>query len=150
MTQLDLLRTWSPERWGGYGALRREMDDLFDRFGVLSPLLASRSAFPPVNLYETEDTYVLTAEMPGIASEDFEISLEGSTVTLRGERKVAREEGASVHRSERTAGAFRRAIDLPVPIDAEKVEAVHRLGVLTLRLPKAPEHRPRQISVKAG
>ena len=52
--------------------------------------------------------------------------------------------------SESPAGAFRRAIDLPVPIDGEKVEAVHRNGVLTLRLPKAPEHRPRQISVKAG
>ena len=78
------------------------------------------------------------------------MSLEGSTVTLRGERKAVSEEGASVHRSERPSGAFRRAIDLPVPIDGEKVEAVHRHGVLTLRLPKAAEHRPRQISVKAG
>ncbi len=71
-------------------------------------------------------------------------------MTLSGERKAAPEEGASVHRRERPSGAFRRALDLPVPIDGEKVEAVHRNGVLTLRLPKAPEHRPRQISVKAG
>jgi HSP20 family protein len=150
MTQLDLLRPWSPEHWGGFGALRREMDELFDRFGALSPLLPTRSAFPAVNLYETEDAYILNAEVPGIAPEELEISLEGSTVMLKGERKLAREEGASVHRSERTAGAFHRAIDLPLPIDGEKVEAVHRHGVLTLRLPKAPEHRPRQISVKAG
>jgi len=150
MTQVDLLRPWGQESWGSYDVLRREMDDLLERFGVLPSAQVARGAFPPVNLYETEDAYVLTAEVPGLAPEELEISLEGATVTLRGERKVAPEEGASVHRSERPSGAFRRAFDLPVPIDAEKVEAVHRHGVLTLRLPKAPEHRPRQISVKAG
>jgi HSP20 family protein len=149
MAQLDLLRPWSQEPWASYSALRREMGDLFERLGTFSPALAARGAFPPVNLYETEDAFILTAEVPGVAPEDLEISLEGATVTLRGERKRASEEGASVHRSERAVGAFRRAIDLPVPIDADKVEAVHRHGVLTLRLPKAPEHRPRQIQVKA-
>lgn len=149
MSQLDLLRPWSHEPWGGLEALRREMDDLFDRFGTFSPAPA-RTAFPAVNLYETDDAYVLTAELPGVAPDALEVSLEGSTVTLGGERKALSEEGASVHRSERPAGTFRRAIDLPVPIDGEKVEAVHRHGVLTLRLPKAAEHRPRQITVKAG
>jgi HSP20 family protein len=149
MAQFDLLRPWSQEPWGPFGALRREMDDLFDRFGASSPG-APRGAFPAVNVYETEDAYVLTAEIPGIAPGDLEISLEGSTVTLRGERKTPSQEGASVHRSERPSGPFRRALDLPVPIDGEKVEAVHRHGVLTLRLPKAPEHRPRPIAVKAG
>lgn len=144
----EVLRPWSQDPWGGFGALRREMDDLFDRFGT-SPAFA-RTVFPPLNLYETDDAYLLTAELPGIAPEELEITLEGSTVTLRGERKTVTEEGAAVHRSERAVGSFRRAIDLPVPIDSEKVEAVHRNGVLTLRLPKAPEHRPRQISVKAG
>ena len=150
MTQLDLLRPWGHEGPRGFGLLRRELDDLFDRFGAFAPFTAASNAFPALNLYETEDAYVLTAEVPGVAPEELEISLEGSTVTLRGERKLPREEGASVHRSERAAGAFRRAIDLPVSIDGEKVEAIHRNGVLTLRLPKAPEHRPRQISVKAG
>jgi HSP20 family protein len=149
MSQLDLLRPWGQESFRGFEALRREMDDLFDRFGSFSPVLA-RSAFPALNLYETDDAFVLTAELPGIAPEELEVSLEGSTVTLRGERKPVNEEGASVHRTERPAGVFRRAIDLPVPIEGEKVEAVHRNGVLTLRLPKAAEHRPRQISVKAG
>ena len=69
MSQLDLLRPWSQESWGGFEALRREMDDLFDRFGTFSPALA-RTAFPSVNLYETDDAYVLTAELPGIAPED--------------------------------------------------------------------------------
>jgi HSP20 family protein len=150
MSQLERLRPWGYEGWGGFGALRREMDDLFDRFGAFAPARSVYRAYPAVNLYETGDAYVLTAELPGVAPEDLEISLEGSTVTLSGERKAALDEGASVHRQERPAGTFRRAFDLPVPIDADKVEAVHRNGVLTLRLPKAPEHRPRQISVKAG
>jgi HSP20 family protein len=151
MTQFDLLRPWGQESWGSFGAVRRELNDLLlERLGAFPSTQAAHGAVPAVNLYETEDTYVLTAEVPGLAPEELEISLEGSTVTLRGERKVSFEEGASVHRSERPAGLFRRAFDLPVPIEADKAEAVHRHGVLTLRLPKAPEHRPRQISVKAG
>lgn len=149
MTQLERLRPWGAESWGGFGALRRELDELFDRFGSV-PARAAYSAYPAVNLYETDEAYVLTAELPGLAPEDLDISLEGSTVTLSGERKAAPEEGASVHRRERPTGAFRRAFDLPVPIVGDRVEAVHRNGVLTLKLPKAPEHRPRQISVKAG
>jgi HSP20 family protein len=148
MAQLDLLRPFGPDPWAGFGSFRRELDDWFERLGAAVP--AAHGVFPALNLYEAEDAYVLTAELPGVAPEDLEISLEGSTVTLRGERKSANESDASVHRSERPAGAFRRAIDLPVAIEGEKVEAVHRHGVLTLRLPKAPEHRPRLISVKAG
>jgi HSP20 family protein len=149
MAHFDLLRPWSSEPGSHFGALRREMDDLFDRFGTAGAL-APRAAFPALNLYETPEAFVLTAEVPGVAPEDLEISLEGSTLTLRGERKAAELEDASVHRSERLTGSFQRAIDLPVAIDGDKVEAVHRHGVLTLRLPKAPEHRPRQIHVKAG
>jgi HSP20 family protein len=150
MAQLGLLDPWSREPWTAFGELRQEMDELFERFGVLPSALAGRHLTPSVNLYETEEAYILTAEVPGVAPEDLSISLEGSTVTLSGERKAAAEEGASVHRRERPSGPFRRAIDLPVAVDGEKVEAVHRLGVLTLRLPKAPEHRPRQITVQAG
>ena len=149
MSQLELLQPYGQGSWGGFGTLRRELDELFDRFGT-TPARAVYSAYPAVNLYETDEAYVLTAELPGLAPEDLEISLEGSTVTLRGERKAEPEEGASVHRQERPSGVFRRAFDLPVPIDGEKVEAVHKNGVLTLRLPKAPEHRPRQIVVKAS
>lgn len=148
MTQLERLRPFGPE-WGSFGSLRRELDELFDRFGGVGAR-AAHSAYPAVNLYETDEAYVLTAELPGLAPEDLTISLEGSTVTLSGERKAAAEEGASVHRRERPTGAFRRAFDLPVPIDGDRVEALHKNGVLTLRLPKAPEHRPRQIAVKAG
>jgi HSP20 family protein len=108
--------------------------------------------FPAVNLYETADAYVLMAELPGIQSDEIQVSLERSTITLRGERKIdyANQEGASLHRRERQVGRFHRAFELPAMIDADKVEAVHRNGVLLLRLPKSPEDQPRQISVQAS
>jgi HSP20 family protein len=148
MARYSLFGPWA----GGSGALddlRREMDALFRQY---SGAPAHGGAFPPVNLYETEDAYVLTAELPGVRHEDIQVALEGSTVSLRGERKIEypRDAGVGVHRLERQSGGFRRAFELPVEIDADKVEAVHRNGVLMLRLPKAPEHRPRQITVKSN
>jgi HSP20 family protein len=153
MAQYSLQRPWGEEPWGAFDRLRREMDALFDRFGG-APAGSGwgRGVFPAVNLYETADAYVLTAELPGVEPGDVEVSLAGSTVSLQGERKIdyASERNASLHRRERQAGSFRRAFELPAAIDAEKVEAVHRNGVLVLRLPKTPEHQPRRISVRAS
>jgi HSP20 family protein len=153
MAQISLYRPWAADSSREVDQLRREMDSLFSRFISPSPLSSSwRGVFPAVNLYETADSYVLTAELPGVGREDIQVSLEGSTITLQGERKidVADQEDVSVHRSERQAGSFRRAFELPAPIDADGVEAVHKNGVLMLRLHKTPEARPRQISVQAG
>ena len=141
-------RPWTSD--STFDDLRREMDALFRSY---TPGLAgARGVYPAVNLYETGDAFVLTAELPGVRKEDIHIGLEGSTVTLHGERRIdyPTDEKTSVHRIERQSGSFRRAFELPVPIEADKVEAVHRTGVLMLRLPKAPEHRPRQIRVQAG
>jgi len=153
MAQYRLQGPWAAGSWGGFDQLRREMDSLLDRFGR-APAWSSdwRGVFPAVNLYETADAYHLTAELPGVAPDDIHVSLEGSTVVLQGERKIdysARKE-TSLHRTERQAGGFRRAFELPAAVDSDKVEAAHRNGVLTLRLPKAPEAQPRQISVRAS
>jgi len=153
MAQFSLYRPWAAYPTRDFDQPRREMDSLFSRFADPSPLSPSwRGVFPAVNFYETTDAYVLTAELPGVAPDAIEVSLEGKTVTLSGERKIdyTQEEGASVHRAERQAGAFRRAFELPAQIDPDKVEAVHRNGVLMLRLPKSPEAQPRQISIQAG
>lgn len=145
------LRPWAAGPWGGYDQLRREMDTLLGRFAG-APLANASRVFPAVNLYETADSYFLTAELPGVEPEDIQVTLEDSTVNLAGERKIdyAGESEASLHRAERQSGSFRRAFQLPATIDADKVEAAHRNGVLMLRLPKAPEHQPRQISVQAS
>jgi HSP20 family protein len=129
------------------------MDAVLNRFDT-EPSQSSgwRGVYPAVNLYETADAYMLMAELPGLETEDIDVSLEGSTVTLRGERKIdyANEGGVSLHRRERQVGSFRRAFELPAVIDADKVEAVHRNGVLMLRLPKSAASQPRQISVQAS
>jgi HSP20 family protein len=152
MAQFSLYRPWAADSSRSFEQLRREMDSLFSRFATASPVSTGwRGVFPAVNLYETADAYVLTAELPGVGPEEIQVSLEGSTLTLQGERKIdyARE-GVSLHRTERQAGSFRRAFELPAAIEADKVEAVHSNGVLMLHLPKRPEAQPRQISVNAG
>lgn len=111
-----------------------------------------RGVFPPVNLHESDQGYVLTAELPGVAPDDIDVSIEGATVTLSGQRKVehAAGDGISVHRRERQSGNFRRAFELPAEIDLERARATHRYGVLKLELPKTPTMQPRQITVETS
>src|SRR5262245_40454513 len=150
MTRFWLSDPWSSDPWPDVGELRRRMEDLFDRVSSASPALARAGVYPPVNLYESGDSYVLTAELPGLRSEDIDVSSERDRVTLRGERRIEVPKEASPHRMERRAGAFRRTVQLPLEVEGEKSEAIYRNGVLTLRIPKAAEHQPRRISVQAS
>ena len=153
MAQYSLYRPWAAEPWSVLEQLRREMDAA-RRFGGGVPAMPNewQGVFPAVNLYETSDAYLLTAELPGIGPDDIEVSLQGPTVTLSGERKIdySTQKDVSLHRRERQAGSFRRAFQLPTAIDGDKVEAAHKNGVLMLRLPKTPEHQPRQIPVRTS
>lgn len=110
----------------------------------------TRGVYPPVNLTEDKDGYVLTAELPGVAPDAVDVTLEGSTVTISGQRKIdyAASEGTAVHRRERQSGTFRRAFELPAEINVDAVKATHKNGVLTLSLPKADSVKPRQIAVE--
>lgn len=153
MAQYSLYRPWAAEPWSGLDQLRREMDQVLNRFGGASERTSDwRGVFPPVNLYETADAYTLTAELPGVDLENIHVSLEGSTITIDGERTIdyASRQDTGLHRRERQAGSFRRSFELPASVDAEKVDAVYRNGVLMLRVPKSPEAKPRQISVRAS
>lgn len=153
MAQYTMHRPWAAGPWGAsFDQLRQEMDALFSRYGSAPLASGWRGVFPAVNLYETADAYMLMAELPGVDPGDIHVSLEGSTVTVEGQRKIdyATREDVSLHRRERQAGSFRRAFELPAAIDAEGVEAVHRNGVLKLRLPKSAEAQPRQIPVQAS
>ena len=125
--------------------LRRELDRLFGDF--------ERSATAPSSALLFEDdgnNFVLRADVPGLTENDFQISVAGNTVTLKGERKVEVPEGHSVHRRERREFNFARSLELPARVDADKVTATLKHGVLTLTLPKAVEAQARQISVKAA
>jgi HSP20 family protein len=150
MTRYWLSNPWSLDPFPEVGELRRRIEELFDGVGAANAGVARGGVYPPVNLYETGDGYVLMAELPGLRVEDIEITVERDRLTLHGERRIEHPEDASLHRVERRAGAFRRTVQLPLEVDGEKVEAVYRDGVLTLRIPKSPQHQPRRISVQGG
>ena len=146
--------TARPNEWGNWS-------DLFGEFlgaqrgagpGPDVRVPQSRGVYPLVNLHETKDAYVLTAELPGIASEEIDVALEGKTVTLSGQRKIDYEagDGTAVLRRERQSGHFKRAFELPSTFQIDEAQATHKAGVLELRLPKTPESKPRQIAVQTS
>ncbi len=102
---------------------------------------------PAVDLYQNTDNIVAQVELPGMRKEDIEISLHDGTLTVAGERKLESPEGSSTERSERHVGKFRRSLTLPARVDANKVSASYRDGILTITLPKAEEAKPRQIQI---
>jgi HSP20 family protein len=109
----------------------------------------SAGVFPPLNVTQDDDNFYVRAEIPGVKSDALSITALRNRVTLAGRREIAREnERVSYHRRERAEGAFNRTLTLPAFIDAERVDASYADGVLTLKLPKAEEAKPRQITVR--
>ena len=135
-----------------FGLLRREMDQLFrDFFGNgWSSDRDESAAFPVLNIWEDGQNVFVEAEMAGVKIEQVEISVTGDQLTLRGERKSEEKEGVACHRRERVFGAFSRVARLPAPIEAGRVEATLRNGVLTITLPKSEHAKPRRIEVKSA
>jgi HSP20 family protein len=105
---------------------------------------------PAVNLWTDDLAVHLEAELPGVTEDSLELTVLGDELTLAGSRDDAPVEGGRVLRRERTRGAFRRVVSLPFTVDAQQVEATLQHGVLTVRLPKAAAHRPRQIKVTSA
>jgi HSP20 family protein len=106
---------------------------------------------PPIDVYEAPDRYVISAEVPGLARDEVDISIEDTRVTLRGQRAERAAAGGEVvhyHQIERGHGAFARTFEFAEKIDAEAVQADLRDGVLTIILPKAPAVPPKRIEVK--
>jgi HSP20 family protein len=106
---------------------------------------------PALDLYQNNDNVVAIVELPGMRKEDIEISLHDGTLTIGGERKS--EEGGNgdnATRTERFTGKFRRSITLPTRVDANKVNATYKDGLLTVTLPKAEEAKPKQIQVNVN
>lgn len=115
---------------------------------ALEPMVAPLGWIPPCEITETPDALVLSAELPGIAPEDVQVALEDDVLTLRGERKMApRENDAKVHLVERSYGVFARSFTLPRTIDAARVKAEWRNGILTVTLPKSAAAKGRVINI---
>jgi HSP20 family protein len=141
--------------FGEMVSLRSAMDRLFED-SFVSPLswrtLAGDGAVtPPIDVHETDDDVVVSAALPGMKAEDVDITLTGRTLTLRGEFKADEKvERDQIIYRERRYGSFNRTIQLPVRVEGDRAEASFDDGVLTLRIPKAEEVKPRQIRINAG
>ena len=106
---------------------------------------------PAVDITERQDAYLVTAELPGLGIEDLEITFQDGLLTIQGERHHTPDaDGEKVHRAERRYGPFRRSITLPSHVQADKIDASARDGVLQVVVPKAQEAHAKRIQVRAG
>jgi len=131
--------------------LQNEMDQLVSSFfgsGQASRMPLART-FPPLNVWEDAENLFAESEIPGLKSEDLDITVVGSDLTIRGSRGGEAREGAIYHRRERGYGEFNRVLRLPIEVDADKVEATLKDGVLLIKLPKAESAKPKKIKVHA-
>ena len=142
--------------WPGYGrlsALRDEFDRLFE--APLAELARSSQLLsgwnPALDVFEDKDNVVVKAEVPGMKKEDIEISFHDGSLSISGERKGgSKSEDAEVHHSERFFGRFQRTVTLATPVNAEKVKAQYKDGILTVTLPKTEEAKPKHIDVSVS
>ncbi len=153
---MSLIRYQSPEmsawpssdRWA---SLRDEMNSLFElpalgNFARQTQLFSGWT--PALDLYQNNDNVVALVELPGMRKEDIDISLHDGMLTIAGERQTSSgDDREKAERTERFAGKFRRSVSLPTRVDAGKVSATYKDGILTVTLPKAEEAKPKKVEV---
>ncbi|HEY3423806.1 MAG TPA: Hsp20/alpha crystallin family protein [Negativicutes bacterium] len=135
--------------------LRREIDEAFRGVGFQRPLASAflspvaRRRFPLVNFSEDEGNLYLDALVPGVDPKEIDISMTNNTLTISGERKPFMEQKRQViHRSELGSGKFSRAVELPVDVNPEKINAECKDGIIRLTLAKAEHAKPKKIDIK--
>src|SRR5215213_11474465 len=142
---------WEPFR--ELSSLQTEMNRFFNAAFDTSPAGngGSRRWAPAMDLLETEDHFVLRADLPGLSEDDVNIELEDNVLTVSGERKAEHEEKREgFYRMERSHGAFSRSLTLPKGVDPEAVTAAFDRGVLEVRVPKPEQRKPRRITISTG
>ena len=144
-----LATRWEPRSlWSEMNRLRDEMDRLFGSNGLRR---FSTSVYPPLNLWEDDNNLFVEAELPGFELSELDITVTGDNqLSIKGERKQPEMEKGTWHRQERGYGSFSRLIELPQHVDADKVSAEFKHGVLTVTMPKKEEAKPRRIEVKCN
>ena len=148
---MELLR-WEP--FAGLNKVQFRISDFFDQgYGEsrARPTSTTGVWYPPVDIMESKDSYLLRAELPGMKKEDFTLELKDETLTLSGERKSEEKtDGVRYHSVERVAGKFTRSFFLPQTVKHDGIQATYRDGLLEIHVPKAEEAKPRQISISVN
>lgn len=149
---------WRPygaavERWEPFrsvGDIQGEVNRLFDSFfgRPASMAVGERMWAPLADMYETKDDLFVTLELPGLTDKDVNVSINGDMLTVKGERRFEHDlQDESYYRLERVYGKFERTMPLPIPVQADKVKASYREGVLEIRLPKVEAVKPKEIKI---
>jgi HSP20 family protein len=146
---------WEPVR--ELNTIQTEMNRLFNTFfdapasGPSTGATQGRRWIPAMDLLETEDDFVLRADLPGMSETDVNIELEDNVLTISGERKAEHEERKEgFYRVERASGSFTRSLTLPEGVNPEGVRAHFEKGVLEVRIPKPEQRKPRKVSIAVG
>jgi HSP20 family protein len=145
---------WDPSR--EINSIQHEMNRLFNTFFDAPERSGqgdgpARRWLPAMDLVETEDHFVLRADLPGLAEGDVSIELENDVLTLSGERRFEHEDHKEGwYRLERATGAFSRSLTLPEGVDAEAITANFERGVLEVRIPKPEQRKPRRVAISVG
>jgi HSP20 family protein len=155
---MAMIDRWYPygtavERWEPFrnvNGIQGEMNRLFDSFfGRPATVAAGERMWAPLaDMYETKDDLFVTLELPGVREKDVHVSITGDMLTVKGERRFesdVKDEG--YYRLERVYGKFERSVSLPIPVQADRVKATYRDGVLEIRLPKVEEVKPKEIKI---
>jgi HSP20 family protein len=148
---------WSPRRevWDPFENLadiREEMNRLLDRSFLRHGDGGMQGDFAPaIDVVEEKDSFLVRADLPGLGKADVNVTLQDNYLTIRGEKKHEEEtKDANYYHRERVNGTFTRAIELPVAVDAKRIEANFKDGVLQVKLPKSETAKPKQIEVKVN
>jgi HSP20 family protein len=140
----------SPDPFSALLDLQRNLEQVFERSPGFDFGLSGRGVFPAVNVFSEHDDYVIRMEIPGISPDQLNIESQGRTLTFSGKRDFTAPQGGSFHRRERSSGQFSRSLQLPTDLDLSRAEASYKHGMLTIRIPKREEAKPRQITVKTA
>ncbi len=141
---------WQPRNhmlWNNQSNINRLMSDMWT---VRPSHYGLRDWMPRVDVEEREKEFEVSMDIPGVDKKDVKVSLENKVLTIKGERKIERneEEEGKYHYTERRYGSFQRSFTLPKSIDSKKIRARHENGVLTITVPKAEEAREREIEIE--
>ena len=157
-----------PQVWRPFESLRHEIDHLFEEFGGgfwqmpfrtprldIAPFRSGNgfAAMPAVDVSETDKAFEITAELPGMDEKNVEVKVSNGVLSIKGEKQEEKEEKKKdYYRRERSFGSFERSFQVPEGVDADKIEASFKSGVLSVMLPKSPEAQKseKKIAVKAG
>jgi HSP20 family protein len=155
MVTIDRWRPYGTalERWEPFrnlndiqGEVSQLLDSFFGRPATVA--IGERMWAPLADMYETKDDLFVTLELPGVREKDVSVSITGDMLTVKGERRCERDlKDEGYYRLERVYGKFERSIPLPIPVQAEKVKATYRDGVLEIRMPKVEEVKPKEIKI---